>query len=72
MILRPLLTVSTYPLIWMPLSGNMKVKENTQLFSMYAITNFGGFTLIVIHIVWNIHIPPRVHIFLWLLYQNND
>src|SRR4051794_41111561 len=35
--------------------------------SLYAIINNGGVTPIYIPSVWQLHIPPRVHIFLWLL-----
>jgi hypothetical protein len=38
--------------------------------SLYAIINFGGVTPVFILAVWQLVIPPRVHIFLWLLSQN--
>ena len=38
--------------------------------SLYAIINFGGVIPIYIPAVWQLHIPPRVHIFLWLLGHN--
>jgi hypothetical protein len=34
--------------------------------SLYAILNFGGATSIIIRVVWNLYIPPRVHTFLWI------
>lgn len=36
----------------------------------YAILNFGGIKPVCIPAVWKLHIPPRVHIFLWLLAHN--
>ena len=38
--------------------------------SLYAIINFGGVTPVFIPAVWQICVPPRLHIFLWLLAQN--
>jgi hypothetical protein len=38
--------------------------------SLYAIIKFGGVTPIHIPAVWKLTIPPRVHIFLWLLSHN--
>jgi hypothetical protein len=38
--------------------------------SLYAIINFGGVMPIYIPAVWNLIVPPRVHIFLWLLSHN--
>jgi hypothetical protein len=32
--------------------------------SLYAIVNFGGVMPIYILLVWNLIVPPRVHIFL--------
>jgi hypothetical protein len=42
--------------------------ENTGVYStssLYTIINFGGVQPVYIPAVWNLHIPPRVHIFLW-------
>jgi hypothetical protein len=52
-------------LIWQYASGGIYSSS-----FLYAIINFGGLTPIYIPAVWNLHIPPRVHIFLWLLAQN--
>jgi hypothetical protein len=38
--------------------------------TFYNIINFGGLTPIFIPSVWQLHVPPRVHIFLWLLAHN--
>ncbi|XBH79743.1 hypothetical protein VPH35_105647 [Triticum aestivum] len=38
--------------------------------SLYAIINFRGVTPVFLPAVWKIIIPPRVHIFLWLLFYN--
>lgn len=38
--------------------------------SLYAIVNFGGISLMHIPAVWKISIPPRIHIFLWLVSHN--
>jgi len=38
--------------------------------SLYAVLNFRGVSPIHIPAVWQLSIPPRVHIFLWLLYNN--
>jgi hypothetical protein len=34
--------------------------------SLYAIINFGGVTPVFIPSIWQLIIPPRVHIFLWI------
>jgi hypothetical protein len=52
-------------LIWQYESGGVYSSS-----SLYAIINFGGVVLVHIPAVWKLHIPPRVHIFLWLLSQN--
>ncbi|KAK1648329.1 hypothetical protein QYE76_066134 [Lolium multiflorum] len=47
--------------------------ENTGVYStscLYTIINFGGVQPVYIPAVWNLHIPPRVYIFLWLLCHN--
>ena len=38
--------------------------------SLYAIINFGGVTPIYIPSIWDLCVPPRIHIFLWLLANN--
>jgi hypothetical protein len=38
--------------------------------SLYAIVNFRGVMPVHISSVWKLKIPPRVHVFLWLLFYN--
>jgi hypothetical protein len=38
--------------------------------SLYAIINFRGVTPIYVPAVWKLMVPPRVHLFLWLLLKN--
>jgi hypothetical protein len=38
--------------------------------SLYFVINFGGVQLIFIPDVLQLHIPPRVYIFIWLLSHN--
>jgi hypothetical protein len=38
--------------------------------SMYALVNFRGVTPVYLPAVWDLKIPPRIQIFLWLLSQN--
>lgn len=38
--------------------------------SMYAIVNFRGITPTYVPSVWKINVPPRLHVFLWLLINN--
>ena len=38
--------------------------------SHYVIVNFSGIEPEFVPAVWKLHVPPRVHIFLWLLAQN--
>jgi hypothetical protein len=38
--------------------------------SIYAIVNFRGVMPVHISSVWKLKIPPRVHVFLWLLFYN--
>ena len=38
--------------------------------SLYAVLSFRGVMPIHIPAVWQLNVPPRVHIFLWLLYNN--
>jgi hypothetical protein len=52
-------------LIWMwEANGIYTVK------SMYAVVNFRGIKTVDIHGVWKIKIPPKIHVFLWLLAHN--
>jgi hypothetical protein len=37
--------------------------------SMYALVNFSGVTPIFLPAVWDLKIPPRIQVFLWLLYK---
>jgi hypothetical protein len=37
---------------------------------MSAIINYRGVTLVYIPLVWNIMVPPKVQLFLWLLSHN--
>lgn len=37
---------------------------------LYAAINFRGVMLLCIPAVWEIVVPPRIHVFLWLLSQN--
>ena len=38
--------------------------------SFYAVVNFRGAIPVFVPAIWKIHIPPRVHVFLWLLSKN--
>ena len=38
--------------------------------SMYNIVSFRGIQPVYTPVVWNLHVPPRIHIFLWLLTNN--
>jgi hypothetical protein len=38
--------------------------------SLYSIINFRGVMPIHVPAVWKLKIPPRVHVFLWLLFNN--
>ena len=38
--------------------------------SMYAVVNFRGIQPVFLPAVWDLKVPPRIHIFLWLLSQN--
>jgi hypothetical protein len=37
---------------------------------MYGLVNFKGITPIYRHVVWELKIPPRVQVFLWLFTHN--
>jgi hypothetical protein len=45
-------------------SGEFSVK------SFYGVVNDGGVTPVHTPVVWKLHIPPKIHIFLWLLANN--
>jgi hypothetical protein len=52
-------------LIWMwEANGIYSVK------SMYAIINFRGVLPGNIHSVWNLKVPPKIHLFMWLMMHN--
>lgn len=52
-------------LIWkMESNGRYSVR------SMYAMVNFRGISPVFIPDVWQVHVPPNIHIFLWLLAHN--
>ena len=38
--------------------------------SLYKVINFRGVKLVHVSAVWGIKVPPRVHMFLWLLINN--
>uniref|UniRef100_A0A0A9GGC5 Reverse transcriptase zinc-binding domain-containing protein n=1 Tax=Arundo donax TaxID=35708 RepID=A0A0A9GGC5_ARUDO len=38
--------------------------------SLYRVINFRGTQPVYVPALWRIHIPPRVHFFLWLLSKN--
>jgi hypothetical protein len=38
--------------------------------SLYAIVNDTGVIQVFTLVMWKIHVPPRLHIFLWLLANN--
>lgn len=38
--------------------------------ALYAIISFRGVVLFYIFAVWELLIPPRIHVFLWLLFHN--
>lgn len=38
--------------------------------SLYAVINFRGVTPVFIPTVWKLVVPPRIHVFLWLLFHN--
>jgi hypothetical protein len=40
--------------------------------TLYKINNFGGAVLVFIPSGWQLHIPPRIQIFLWLLAQDRQ
>jgi hypothetical protein len=38
--------------------------------SIYILFNFWGVTPIFLPVVWDLKIPPRVQVYLWLFFQN--
>jgi hypothetical protein len=52
-------------LIW-----KFESKGEYSVSSLYAIVNFRGVQPVYIPSVWKLKIPPRVHVFLWLLFYN--
>jgi hypothetical protein len=38
--------------------------------SLYAVINFRGVRPVFVHVVWNLMVPPGIHMFLWLM--SND
>jgi hypothetical protein len=38
--------------------------------SFYNVISYRGITLLYIPAVWNICVPPKIHLFLWLLSHN--
>jgi hypothetical protein len=38
--------------------------------SLYKIINFRGVVPVHVPRIWELHVPPRVHFFLWLLFKN--
>ena len=38
--------------------------------TMYKTISFRGIQPVYTPVVWNLHIPPRIHVFLWLLSNN--
>jgi hypothetical protein len=38
--------------------------------SLYAVISFGGVKSVVFPALWKIIVPPRIHIFLWLIMHN--
>ena len=52
-------------LIW-----NLESNGKYSVRSMYVMVNFRGISPVFIPDIWHIHVPPNVHIFLWLLAHN--
>jgi hypothetical protein len=52
-------------LIWQHNSSSLYSSQ-----SLYSIINFRGVVPIYIPSVWKLIVPPRIHIFLWLLSKN--
>ena len=45
-------------------------KEKYSVQSLYSVVSFRGVTPVYVPAVWKLIIPPRIHIFLWLLSRN--
>jgi hypothetical protein len=56
---------TTDSLIW-----KFEAKGVYSVSSLYAIVNFRGIMPVHIPSVWKLKIPPRVYVFLWLLFYN--
>jgi hypothetical protein len=46
-------------------SGSMTTKAH-----LYVVVNFRGVVPVYVPSVWKIKMPPKVHVFLWLLSNN--
>jgi hypothetical protein len=57
-------TVWSYPIWMFHPSGKYSIK------SFYAIVYNGGVVPIHTLAIWNLNVPPRIHVFLWLLANN--
>jgi hypothetical protein len=55
-------------LVTMGLSFSSNGKFSVQ--SLYAVISQHGVKPVFVHVVWKLKIPPRVQIFLWLLFNN--
>jgi hypothetical protein len=47
--------------------------ENSGIYSsrsFYGVINFRGINHVYVPAVWNIIVPPKIHLFLWLLSHN--
>jgi hypothetical protein len=53
----------------MLLFGNLRLRGHP-VSSLYSIINFRGVVPVHILAVWKLHVPPRLHVFLWLLANN--
>ena len=51
--------------IWQYISNGV---YSTQ--SLYRIVNFRGVTPVYTPAVWSLYVPPRIHVFLWLVSKN--
>jgi hypothetical protein len=65
---KPCLTIALIP-HFSPF-GIKSPKKGLVKQSVYKIINFRGVEPVFPSVVWSLKIPPRVHLFLWLLSQN--